>query len=584
MTGRPDGTLVDRWLSLERCDPRLGARFLDRRGEASFHSYAAVFEAASRAAGALVARGLEPGDRVAILLPTSLEFLSTFLGVQLAGGVPAALYPPVRLGRLDEYFARTARMLDLIGARFLVTDRRIRQVVGPAVEPVRSLAGSIDAADLAAGGRWSPPRVDPDAPAFLQFSSGTTGRPKAVIVSHRNALANLAMIDSFFGGLTPEESERGGVCWLPLYHDMGLLGCMLQGLYHPGTMTYLGPEVFVTRPAAWLQALSRYRALVSPAPNFAYGLCAARVRDADMEGVDLSNWRFALNGAEPIDIDVMRRFTERFARWGFRPEAMTPVYGLAEAGLAVSFSDPSAPPAVAEFDRGTLAEGRRAARGRGRRLVSVGRPMPGLEIVVRDGEGRAATDGEVGTVTVRGPSITRGYFNDPGGSARAVRDGWLDTGDLGFVADGELFIAGRKKDVVIVRGRNYAPQEIEEPLSPIAGVRAGCVIAVGDAVEGLGEQLVILAERDARVERPDAAIESDIRQRLSEALSLAPDRVLLLAPGTLPRTSSGKLRRRAALEQLRADDLSAPRRLGALGLLAVTLRSWLAWGRLRLRH
>jgi fatty-acyl-CoA synthase len=239
----------------------------------------------------------------------------------------------------------------------------------------------------------------------------------------------------------------------------------------------------------------------------------------------------------PIDVEVMRRFTERFARWGFRPEAMTPVYGLAEAGLAVSFSDPAAPPPVVEFDRDTLAAGGRAAPGRGRRLVSVGRPVPGLEVVVRDPDGRAARDGEVGTVTVRGPSITRGDFNDPALSARTVRDGWLDTGDLGFLHDGRLYIAGRQKDLVIVRGRNYAPQEFKEPLAGVAGLRAGCVMAVGDVVEGRGEPLVILAERDPRVARPDEALESDIRQRLSEALSLAPGRVRLLAPGTLPRTA-----------------------------------------------
>jgi len=473
-------------------------------------------------------------------------------------------------------------MLDTIGARFLVTDRRIRQVVGPAVESVRSLEHSIDVGDLSRGGHWTPVPVDPDTPAFLQFSSGTTGDPKAVMISHRNALANLEMIDSFFQDVTADEAEQGGVCWLPLYHDMGLLGCLMLGLYHPGTMTYVGPELFVTRPAVWLQVMSRYRALVSPAPNFAYGLCTARIRDEELEGVDLSNWRIAFNGAEPIDVEVMRAFTQRFARWGLRPEVMTPVYGLAEAGLAVSFSQPGALPRVVEFDREALARRGRATAGPGRRLVAVGRPMPGMEVAILK-DGRPVPDGTIGTVTVRGPSITRGYFNDASLNARWLHDGWLDTGDLGFFHGDDLFIAGRKKDLVIVRGRNYAPQEIEESLAGIPGLRAGCVVAVGHVVEGRGEQLVILAERDPRVERPAAAVEADICARISKALSLVPDRVHLLAPGTLPRTSSGKLRRRTALELLASDGLVAPRHVGILRLLSVMLLSWLAWGRRRWR-
>ncbi len=233
-------TILDRLLPLEDCT-LYGARFVARSGEATFYSYREVLRRAKSAAGMLQARGLEPGDRVAIVLSTSIEFFDVYLGVQLAGGIPAAVYPPLRLGKLTEYYARTRRMLEKIGTRFLVTDHRIRQILGPAVDGVRSMVEVLDAHNIGPAGRWTAVPPDPGSPAFLQFSSGTTVEPKAVVVSHASLLANLAMIDSFFGGFSPEEVEQGGVCWLPLYHDMGLLGNMFTGLYHPGTVTYVAP-------------------------------------------------------------------------------------------------------------------------------------------------------------------------------------------------------------------------------------------------------------------------------------------------------------------------------------------------------
>ena len=575
--------LVDCALRLRGCTRR-GARFVRRGGTADFVPYDEVLTRAQAAAVALQSHGVQPGDRVAIILPTCIGFLDAFLGAVLAGAIPAALYPPVRLGRLEEYYARTRRMLQVIGARVLVTDARVSRLLGAAVEGVASLEHVLEADDLASGdsGRWRHPDGDPDAPAFLQFSSGTTVEPKAVMISHRNALANLAMIDRLFADVTDAGAEQGGVCWLPLYHDMGLLGCMLLGLYHPGTITYIGPEQFIAQPAIWLRTLSEYKALCSPAPDFAYALCASKIKDRDLEGVDLSHWRFALNGAEPIDVDAMRRFSDRFGRWGFRPEAMMPVYGLAEAGLAVTFSDADRPPRITEFDRDALAADRRAVPGTGRRLASVGRPMPGLQLEVRDERDRPIPEGQVGTVLVRGPSITRGYFGNPELSARMLRDGWLDTGDLGFLHQGELYICGRQKDLVIIRGRNYAPQEIEALATGTDGLRAGCIIAGGLVVEGEGEQLVILAEKDARSARPDEELAAEIRDRVVAGIGLMPQTVAVLTPGTLPRTSSGKLRRAAALEAYAAGRLSAPARMTSIRLLKELARSQVAWGKRRL--
>ena len=579
----PTGTLVERLLALRGC-ARYGARFVGRSGAAAFYPYDTILTRALTAAAAFQDRGIRAGDRIAIILPTSVGFLDAFLGALLAGAIPAALYPPVRLGRLDEYYARTRYMLQAVGTRLLVTDSRIGRLLGRAAEGVSSLDATLDVSALggAAAASWRRPDVDPDAPAFLQFSSGTTVEPKAVMISHVNALANLAMIDTLFRDVTDEEAEQGGVCWLPLYHDMGLLGCMLLGLYHPGTITYINPEHFIVQPALWLKTLSQYRAVCSPAPDFAYGVCVSKIRDEELEGVDLSHWRYALNGAEPIDVDSMHRFSARFARWGFKPEAMTPVYGLAEAGLAVTFSDAATPPRVEEFDRDRLASTGVARPGKGRRLPSVGRPMPGLQVEIRDEHDRPRPDGEVGTIMVAGPSITRGYFGNPDLTAQLLRGGWLDTGDLGFIQQGELYITGRKKDLIIIRGRNFAPQEIEALATGAAGLRTGCIVAGGLVVDGEGEQLIVLAEKDARSDRADEELAADIHGRILQGIGLTPRTVEVLRPGTLPRTSSGKLRRAAAIQAFAAGELAPPTDPTALRLLGEVAKSQLAWVRRRL--
>ncbi|MCU1273974.1 MAG: AMP-binding protein [Bryobacterales bacterium] len=568
--------VADVLAALEDCT-RFGARFVSAAEQDQFYSYKEIMRRARASAATLQAAGLEKGDRVAIILPTSVEFLDAFLGVQLAGGIPAALYPPFRLGKLDEYFARLRRMLSKIGARFLITQTRIKRLLGPAVVGVSSLQYVIDAGDLQSNGRWNPVTVDPDQPAFLQFSSGTTVEPKAVVMSHSTLLYNLAMMERALVYRDESEVEGGCVCWLPLYHDMGLVGCVYMGLYYPATVTYLGPDTFLARPSIWLRTLSRFRAAISPAPNFAYGYCVKKIRDDEMQGVDLSHWRAALNGAEPIDLDSVDRFSERFSRWGFKREAMTPVYGLAEAGLGVSFTDLDHPPLVTEFDREALSTTGRAKPGPGRRLIAVGRPLPGVEVEIRDPDDRLVPQGQVGRIMIQGPSIMKEYYQDPELTARTIRNGWLDTGDLGFFFDDQLYIAGRAKDLIIIRGRNYAPQEIEELLIDIEGTRAGCAIAVSTAVETEGEQLIVLAERDSRSQRNADEIAADIKARILSGLSLIPHHVEILPPGTLPRTSSGKLRRSEALRQFVAGELVPPEKVTALKLLLELGKSQLAW-------
>ena len=563
---------------------RTGARFVRRNGAAEFYSYRDILASAQAAAAGLQKRGIKPGDRVALILPTSKGFLDAFLGCQLAGAVPAALYPPFRFGKLDEYFTRTRQMLSKIGARMLITDARVRKLLGPVTSGVECLESAIDVTDLNNDdAQWRMPDVRPDDAAFLQFSSGSTREPKAVIMTHRSLLANLEMMAAAFRSIPDANPEHGGVCWLPLYHDMGLVGCMLSGVYYPATVTYISPEDFIVQPSLWFKTISRYKGIISPAPHFAYRLCYAKVRDEEMEGVDLSSWRLAINGAEPIEIEGMRLFQDRFSKWGFRPQAMTPVYGLAEAGLAVTFSDLGAPPLITEFDRELLATRNQAAPGPGRALPSVGKRLPGLDVQIWDDNNQAVAENLVGKIVVRGASITPGFFNDPELTNAAIKDGWLDTGDLGFFHQENLYIAGRAKDLIIIRGRNYAPQEIEDLLFDLAGLRTGCAVAVSAAAGAEGEQLIILAEKDLRVPMPEADLASAISERILAGLSLRPYLVQILEPGTLPRTSSGKFRRADALRMYLAGELVPPEKVNALKLFVELGKSQIAWGRFRLR-
>lgn len=547
-----------------------GLGFVDLHDREEWTSFADVRDRAAHLARALIERGVRPGDRVALIAPTGPTFVDAFFGALLAGAVAVPLYPPVRLGRLDEYHLATARMLSAVGARVVLADARVRRLLGRSIERARPPLGCLAIDDLAR----EPSRLHPlplcasSDLAVIQFSSGSTVDPKPVALSHANVLAQCAALETLFPAATRDGRARAGVSWLPLYHDMGLIGSLLSAVYVPGRLVLIPPEHFLARPALWLRAIARHGALVSPAPNFAYAYAAKRVRDHELEGVDLSSWRLALNGAEPVSTGSMARFSERFAKFGFDASAMTPVYGLAEASLAVTFPQ-----------RGVRSVALEASRP----VVSVGAPIAGVSVRVCDEEGRIVDERVVGRIHVRGPAVMTGYFGRADETARTLVDGWLDTGDLGFVDDGELFVSGRAKDVVIVRGENHAPQTFEEALDDVAGVRAGCAIAVGWVPpNGEGESLVLLVERASERIEDDAALEARIRAAVVERTQIRPDVVRLLAPGTLPRTSSGKLRRREALRRFATDTLSPPAKVTTLRVLAEVVRSTVAFAAARL--
>ena len=525
--------------------------------------------------------GVRTGDRVALVLPTGPEFVACFFGALRVGAIPVPLYPPVRLGKLDEYHHRTAAMLRTVQAALVVTDERIRPLLGIAVRNAAPRLGCVVASGLSRpAGDDTNPEIDLEIKntaehvALIQFSSGTTHDPKPVALTHKNLLFNLATIADYH---TSEGSpEPVGVTWLPLYHDMGLIGNLLTAFYRPGPLVLLPPELFLAVPAAWFRAISRHRGTYTTAPNFAFGLCLKRIRDDELDDVDLSCWTLCLNGADLISADVQRRFSERFGHWGFDASAFTPAYGLAEAAVAVTLK-----PVHSMFKTIAAAGGTVASAGvvelGSKELVSTGRPLAGVEIDIRAEDSRPVPENRVGRIFVRGPNVMAGYFERTDLTAQVMHNGWLDSGDLGFIHDGELFVCGRAKDTVIIRGANHAPQDFEAALDGLGGVRTGCAVAVGYVpFDADDEALAMLVETIADA---PPSLASDVAARVLESTGIAVSHVELLAPGTLPRTSSGKLRRGEARAQWLAGTLSPPRKVSVLRLLLTATKGRIAHAR-----
>jgi len=547
----------------------LGYRFIDRKEQETWHSFQTVAERSACIAAGLWERGVRPGETVAIVLPTSHDFIDVFFACNHIGAIPVPMYPPVRLGRLDEYYERTAGMLKAAQARLVLTDARVGKLLGRVLKHAVPPLGMCRVSDVLHTEPIDPHRSKADDIAMVQFSSGTTGTPKPVALTHNHVISNaMAILDK----LTEKGPEQpSGVSWLPLYHDMGLIGCVFPAVLLPGDLTLIPPEVFLAKPAIWLRTLSKHRATISPAPNFAYALCVERIRDADLDGCDLTDWLYALNGAEPISPATMRAFHNRFEKWGLRAEAMTPVYGLSEAALAVTVSDWNAQHRTILLDRNALLDGDIKESPDGVELTSVGQTLPGFEIDVRSPDGNSLPECSVGRIWACGPSIMDKYLND----TPAPRDGdWLDTGDLGFIHNKELYITGRAKDVIVIRGRNHTPQSLESAIESVPGVRIGCTAAVGDISED-GEQVIVFVEKR---EGDRETFAEECRQAVLAATGVDPDLVIPLEPGTLPRTSSGKIRRSEALTRWKRGTLFPPESVNAMRVAGAIARSlWTEW-------
>jgi fatty-acyl-CoA synthase len=497
-------------------------------------------DARAMAAG-LQARGIGPGAHVALLGPTTRPMVTAIEATWLAGATVVALPLPMRLGTVEEFVAQTRSRILHAHTDLVVIDAGLAEFLDP--QPGDPPVARID--ELGGGSRaYDRPPDDPDAMAILQFTSGSTADPKGVTLPHRCVTANLDAIVAA-AGIDPEHDRA--VSWLPLYHDMGLIGCLATPLTVGFDLLLAAPQDFLAGPARWMEWLSEFGGTMTAGPNFAYALAARALRRLD--GLDLSRWRLALNGAEPIDPEAVETFCAAGARHGLDPRAAFCVFGMAEATLAVTFPRPYSGMAVDTVDRRVLETDAFAApveptatgSDGARRLAVLGRPLAGLELRICDpGTGAPMSEREVGELELRGSSVTPGYFRNDAANREAFHDGWLRTGDLGYLVDGELVVCGRIKDVIIVGGRNVFPEDVERAAATVDGVRAGNVIAFGTEGRRGREALVVVAET-----KPDAAgpVRADVASRVTAAVGVPPEEIVLVRPGTLPKTSSGKLQR-----------------------------------------
>ena len=527
-----------------------GYRFIGARGVETRKSYAEMFVAARRVAGSLAALGLGGGALVAIIVGDPESFLTTLFGASLAGVVPASLYPPATTSELASYLDATARVLRACGARAVVTSATLL----PHVEPLRASCpdlATVVAFDALQGPALAADRLPaPSDIAFVQFTSGSTAAPKGVVITQRNLAANIAAFSGPHGVNATRDDVA--VSWLPLYHDMGLVGMALGSMYIAAEAVVMTPDAFVKRPVEWLRTISKYRATVSFAPNFAYDLAVRRVKDADLAGLDLSSWRVAGCGAEPIHASTLAAFADKFRETGFRDTSFLPSYGMAEIVLAATMAPQGRGLQVERLLADDVTVRRVATRANGTRaetvsVVACGNPLPGHDVRILDEHGRMLPDRHIGEIVLSGPSVSPGYYNDVETTARTVRDGRLFTGDLGYLSDGELFVCGRVKDLIIVNGRKYHPQDLEWGVAELAGIRRGRVVAFGTATTSGPEKTVVVAEPSGTV--PPEQLTDAIRRRIVDVCGLVVDDVVLVPSGTVARTTSGKVRRSATKTQ-----------------------------------
>jgi 1-acyl-sn-glycerol-3-phosphate acyltransferase len=511
-------------------------------------TYRDLWNGAWEIAAGLRARDVAPGQAVALMMPTGADFFHVFTGVLLAGAVPVPIYPPVRRTQIEDHLRRQAAILRNAEVTVLATTPEARlfgQLIRAQVETLRVVATSDELRAAGAAQIW--PGVAPDSTALLQYTSGSTGDPKGAVLSHANLIANIRGLGEVLH-VTPRDVV---VSWLPLYHDMGLIGNWLGSLCYACPFFVMPPLHFLARPERWLWAIDHHRATLSAAPNFAYEICVDRVRDRDIEGLDLSSWRMAANGAEPVSLRTIERFAARYEKYGYRREIMTPMYGLAESAVALTLPPLERGPRVDRIARGALAANGRAVAAADDdtnpiELLSCGIPLPGHEVRVVDPAGRELGEREQGGIQFRGASATAGYLRNPQKTAELFDGDWLNTGDLGYMADGELFVTGRSKDIIIRAGRNLYPEEMENAVGDLEGARKGRIAVFPSLDEKTGtEKLIVLAETRLRKPARRAALVEEIRELVTSLAEIPPDDVVLAAPGAVLKTANGKIRRAA---------------------------------------
>lgn len=531
--------------------------FTDGELDSGVEDLQLTYSQLDRRARAIAARLTElgmHGERVLLLFPPGLEFVVGFFGCMYAGAVAVPAYPP----RRNRYMARIEAISEDANAKAALTVQnvleRTRDMLDEAPTLQRASWIATDQVDEDAGDGWKGPKIAPNAMAVMQYTSGSTGTPKGVVISHANIIANCHVITHSF----EQKRDCVGMNWLPTYHDMGLVGGVLNPLFYGRPSVLMSPLSFLQKPVRWLRSITKYRATISGGPNFAYDLCVAKITDEEMEGLDLTHWEVAFNGAEPIRPSTLRKFAERFAQVGFRPEKFFPCYGMAETTLIVTGSAVHDPAIIRSFDGPALDEHRVVPaldnEEGARELVGCGHVLPEEEVLIVDAESRKRLpDHQVGEIWVRGPSVGVGYWNKPELTDETFRarlvgrngNNYLRTGDLGFMDSGELFVTGRLKDLIIVRGVNRYPQDIEmtvEMTDP--RLQAGTAAAFSVDLNGR-ECLIVMSEVDRARRKDWSDVIRVIRANVAREHELPPDVIVLVRFGSMPKTSSGKIQRHA---------------------------------------
>ena len=514
-------------------------------------TYRSLKQGAEAVAAGLRQKDLEPGQTVAIMLPTSREYFFSFFGILLGGGIPVPLYPPVRPTQIEEHLRRHRGILGNAQATMLITVPEAQQLARLLKAQVEGLRSVVTVQELTSGaGEFNALPLQPQDIAFLQYTSGSTGDPKGVVLTHANLLANIRAM----GEAVQADSTDVFVSWLPLYHDMGLIGAWFGSLYYACQMVLMSPLAFLARPEQWLWTIHRHRGTLSPSPNFGYELCLRKIDDRDIKGLDLSSWRIAFNGAEPVSPETVQHFSERFRHYGFRPKAMTPVYGLAESSVGLAFPPLDRGPVIDRIRREPLISSGQAVPAletdtKALRFVACGRPLPGHQIRIVDPTDRELPERQEGRLQFRGPSVTSGYFRNPGETRRLFHGDWLDSGDLAYMAGGDVYLTSRVKDIIIRGGRNIYPYELEEAVGEIPGIRKGCVAVFGSTDPASGtERLVVLAETRETDSETHQQLRTSIINVAVDLLAMPPDDVVIAPSHTVLKTSSGKIRRAASRE------------------------------------
>ena len=545
-------TLVDvlDWHVLHHPDRPLIQLYRDEK-DGEIFTYHRLQAGARQVAAGLQQRGIKPAAAVAIMLPSGADYFFSFFGVLMAGGIPVPIYPPARPSQLEDHMRRHVRILANCLAETLITVAEAKRVAQLLKSQLPNLRHIVSVSELSASGAAQTlPALGSNDIAFLQYTSGSTGNPKGVILTHANLLANIRAM----GQVVQAGPKDVFVSWLPLYHDMGLIGAWLGSLYYAALFVVMSPLSFLARPERWLWAIHRYRGTLSASPNFGYEYCMRRLKDEDLVGLDLSSWRAAFNGAEAVSPDSIQQFADRFAAFGFRSTAMMPVYGLAESSVGLAFPPLDRGALIDRIDRNRFSRSGQATPASADdqhplRFASSGPPVPGHQVRVVDPAGHELPERQEGRLQFRGPSSTSGYYRDAENTQKLFAGDWLDSGDLAYIANGEVYITGRIKDIIIRAGRNIYPHELEEAVGLIANIRSGRVAVFGskDAASGT-ERLIVLAETRSKNASELDKLRAEINALATDLVGAPPDEIVLAPPGTVLKTSSGKIRRAASRE------------------------------------